>query len=78
MGMSTRPSGQKTRRHRRGGHPPVFNRNLEDYVELLAGHGFTLRAEHRRPYARYAGDPRYRGMNTDLSVLVFRPTSTDP
>ena len=59
------------REWRRPGHPPVFNRDLSDYANLLSQHNFSYRDEVRRPYKRYAEDPRFQGRNTDLSVLVF-------
>lgn len=35
MGMSTRPSGQKTRRHRRGGNPPMSEINVTPFVDVM-------------------------------------------
>ena len=35
MGMSTRPNGQKTRRHRRGGNPPMSEINVTPFVDVM-------------------------------------------
>ena len=33
--MSTRASGQKSRRHRRGGHPPMNEINVTPFVDVM-------------------------------------------
>lgn len=35
MGMSTRASGQKSRRHRRGAHPPMSEINVTPFVDVM-------------------------------------------
>lgn len=57
---------------RRGGTPPVFNRERREYEQLLQPLGYRLATEYRRPFVRYAAEPAFRDKNTDLSWLVFR------
>ena len=35
MGMSTRPAGGKSRRHRRGGHAPMSEINVTPFVDVM-------------------------------------------
>lgn len=52
------------------GSTPVFNRDLNDYVDLLAP--FTLSAEIRMPYLRYVNSNfSTQVASTDISFLVF-------
>lgn len=51
------------RHWRRGGNPPVFNREIGDYEAAFAPR-YHLVGERRRPY------PHYR--DTDLSIMEFR------
>jgi len=59
------------REWRRQGLPPVFNRDREDYKDLITARGFNFVEEYRRPYERYARMPEYRNRNTDISFLLF-------
>jgi SAM-dependent methyltransferase len=47
---------------RREGDPPVFNREIDDYVAALAGR-YRLCLAHRMPYPHYP--------NTDLTIAEF-------
>lgn len=49
------------REWRRSGNPPVFNRDLEDYIEAFAG--FECVETYAKPYAHYKA--------TDITFLVF-------
>ncbi|MCG6157843.1 tetratricopeptide repeat protein [Rubinisphaera margarita] len=50
-------------RWRRGGNPPVFNRDAEDYVELMRERGFFLTCQEERPYKHYP--------DTNITFLKF-------
>lgn len=63
------------REWRRPGNPPVFNRNLDDYIHLISKHGFKLDKEYKRPYQRYASSSYFKDKNTDLSFLIFRKST---
>ena len=63
---------------RREGIPPVFNRDLSDYVQLMRAHDFVLHKHVRRGYKRYQDIPWYQGKNTDISFLVFRKCLRNP
>ena len=63
---------------KREGIPPVFNRDLSDYVQLLRAHDFVLHKHVRRGYKRYQDIPWYQGKNTDISFLVFRKCLKNP
>ncbi len=63
---------------RRDGLPPVFNRNLEDYVKLMRSHDLILHRHTKKPYMRYASSPWYQGKNTDVSFLVFKKCLRNP
>ena len=41
------------REWRREGDPPVFNRDLDDYVRAFGAHGYTLRSISQRIYQHY-------------------------
>lgn len=57
---------------RRGGLPPVFNREKQEYADLMDRHGFSLCYEDHQPYARYINDPAFADKkNKDISFLVF-------
>jgi SAM-dependent methyltransferase len=44
-------------RWRRSGNPPVFNRDPEDYVSLMARFGYALKRSFKVPYKRYVSVP---------------------
>ena len=60
------------REWRRQGLPPVFNRDLDDYQDLISSRGFKFIGEYRRPYQRYARMPEFRNKNTDISFLLYK------
>lgn len=66
------------REWRRDGLPPVYNRDLEDYVRLMRGHDLILHRHVKKPYKRYAESPWYLGKNTDVSFLVFKRCRRNP
>ena len=66
------------REWRRDGLPPVFNRDLPDYVQILRAHDFVLHKHVKRGYKRYQDIPWYQGKNTDISFLVFRKCLKNP
>jgi len=52
------------------GKTPVFNRDLQEYIELLTP--FKLMAEVRVPYQRYVNSPFAKQVkNTNISFMVF-------
>jgi len=59
------------RRWRRGGNPPVYNREAEDYTTLLNALGFALVTSERRPYERYNNEKWWAAKDTRLTTLVF-------
>ncbi len=65
------------RRWRRGGNPPVFNRDPEDYILLMRALGWNLIAASAHEYERYACEPWNIGRDSRLKILVFKP-ATDP
>lgn len=62
----------------RDGDPPVYSRDLSDYVQLLRSHDFVLHKHVKRGYKRYQDIPWYQGKNTDISFLVFRKCLKNP
>ncbi|MEZ5950873.1 MAG: tetratricopeptide repeat protein [Planctomycetaceae bacterium] len=50
-------------RWRRSGNPPVFNRDLQDYIALLQEQGFRLARAEEKPYRHYP--------DTCISFLKF-------
>lgn len=50
-------------RWRRGGNPPVFNRDAEEYVALMRERGFFLTCQEERPYKHYP--------DTNITFLKF-------
>ncbi len=66
------------REWRREGLPPVYNRDLEDYVTLMRSHDLVLHRHVRKPYKRYSESPWYQGKNTDVSFLVFKKCLRNP
>ncbi|MCA8986473.1 MAG: tetratricopeptide repeat protein [Planctomycetaceae bacterium] len=50
-------------RWRRSGNPPVFNRDLEDYQQLMQKLGYVLERVEHQPYQHYP--------NTNISFLKF-------
>lgn len=59
------------REWRREGLPPVYNRELAEYINILCRHDFILHRHMKRPYKRYADVLRKQEKNTDISFLVF-------
>ena len=57
---------------RREGLPPVFNRELTDYIQICRSHDFILHKHETREYKRYKEIPWYEGKNTDISFLLFK------
>ncbi len=66
------------REWQRDGLPPVYNRDLPDYVQILRSHDFVLHKHVKRGYKRYQDIPWYQGKNTDISFLVFRKCLKNP
>lgn len=58
-------------RWRRGGNPPVFNRETEDYIFSMQLFGFRLASHLRVPYARYDTPEWWNRRDTRLAMLVF-------
>ncbi len=58
------------REWRRPGNPPVFNRNFDDYMNLLQRYGFHIINEYKLPYKRYADSPYFKDKNTNLSFII--------
>lgn len=59
------------RRWRRSGMPPVFNRDPEDYIDLMQRLGFGLTKFYKHEYERYAQPPFNVGKDSRLTSLVF-------
>jgi SAM-dependent methyltransferase len=59
------------RRWRRGGSPPVFNRDPEDYLLMMMKLGFRLTGFIKSEYERYNQDPWNVGKDSRLTFLVF-------
>lgn len=66
------------REWRRDGLPPVYNRDLQDYITMMRSHDLILMRHVKKPYQRYADSPWYQGKNTDLSFLVFKKCLRNP
>ena len=60
------------REWREEGLPPMFNRDLSDYIHLLRKHDFVLEEHIKKGYTCYERIPWNRGKNTKLSFLIFR------
>jgi SAM-dependent methyltransferase len=59
------------RRWRRPGIPPVFNRDVEEYVLAMHNLQFDLVEHYKNEYARYAQAPWNVGRDSRLTTLVF-------
>lgn len=57
------------REWRRKGNPPVFNRNVEEYIKLFADNGKDSLTIINKSYIPYAN--KYTNRNTDVNILVF-------
>ena len=66
------------REWRRDGIPPVYNRDLDDYLPLMRAHDLVLHKHVKRPYKRYADSKYYKGKNTDISFLIFKKCLRNP
>lgn len=53
---------------RRGGNPPVFNREPQEYEYMFQTHSRRLSTMIKKPYARYK---QFRKLDTDLTIMVF-------
>lgn len=51
------------RKWRRGGNPPVFNREKEEYIELFKNHGKYIEEQYSLPYEAYK--------NTNIEIMVY-------
>ncbi|WP_196207539.1 class I SAM-dependent methyltransferase [Citrobacter sp. Res13-Sevr-PEB04-36] len=58
-------------RWRRGGNPPVYNRDPEDYILLMSELGFKLMKSIKREYERYNRSPWNIGRDSRITTLVF-------
>jgi hypothetical protein len=63
------------REWRRDGDPPVFNRNLDDYVDIFRRKGFYLNGSNRELYRRYLNHAAQK--NIWLYGLVFEKIDID-
>lgn len=57
------------REWRREGNPPVFNRNVEEYINLFADYDKCSVNIINKPYPHY--QTKYKNKNTDVSIMVF-------
>ena len=57
---------------RRAGLPPVFNREVNEYISLFNKHNFSLESDYKRPYKRYTG---WSKKDTRLHILKFKNDS---
>lgn len=64
------------RRWRRLGLPPVFNRDVEDYLLLARRVGFELIHYSKNEYSRYAQIPWNVGKDTRLTILALERRQT--
>lgn len=59
-------------------HPPVFNRDPQEYVDIMKASGFDLTAHFEFPYIHYAAKlikhDAYGQMNTNINFLLFHRT----
>ena len=51
---------------------PLFNRDLDEYVEMLEEAGFRLEEQDKKPIPHYENNPIYEGRNCNTNILVFR------
>lgn len=58
-------------RWRRGGNPPVFNRDPEHYVLAMRSFGFELTAAAKHVYARYDTPEWRNGQDNRITFLTF-------
>ena len=55
------------------GDLPRFNRDLEDYVELVEEAGFQFYKQDAKPNPHYSSMPgRYAGRNHNTNILIFQ------
>jgi SAM-dependent methyltransferase len=57
-------------RWRRPQRVPVFNRNPDDYKQILRGLGFSLVGETKHAYERY-NTPKFKEFDSRLTILGF-------
>jgi len=57
------------RKWRRPGNPPVFNREVDEYITLFEKCGFELDYHNEKVYERYA-DPKFDKMTGGLPVYI--------
>ena len=63
------------REWRRRGTPPVFNRDLTDYVEIMRSHGYYLYAADSKVYQHYKAHAPHK--NVRLFGLLFKTFESD-
>ena len=56
----------------REGLPPIYNRDLADYLRLFRSHDLILHKHIKKPHEKYANTAWYQGKKTDISFLLFR------
>lgn len=66
------------REWRRDGLPPVYNRDLSDYVHLFRSHDLVMHKHIQKPYKRYSDASWYHGKNTNISFMVFKKCLKNP
>jgi SAM-dependent methyltransferase len=57
------------REWRRKGNPPVFNRNVEEYINIFSDYDKESVQIINKPYIPYK--TKYNDRNTNLSIMVF-------
>ena len=58
-------------RWRRGGDPPVFNRDPETYIALMAEEGYEFVSFEKHAYVRYDKEPWNVGRDSRITFLKF-------
>jgi hypothetical protein len=58
-------------RWRRPGNPPVFNRDPEQYIQMMARFGYSLKAFGKTTYARYNTPEWNVGRDIRLSFHLY-------
>lgn len=54
---------------------PLYNREKEDYLELMSMCGFDFVEEDKKPNPHYLKQDRYKNNNCYTNILVFRKVS---
>lgn len=54
------------------GHPPIYNREFTDVIDMAVQAGYSLMIHEQQPHEHYSGNAMWAGRDTSIHTFVFQ------